>query len=1145
MDRIVNKIIRFLKKKYVFVTFIFVFLLIIIGSTYSYWSYEADWRQASEIKFKELLFSLQVADQNTTIAVAPANSGTTFYNVRVTSLNELNTRYLLAYKASGVSVKVSSKSLNNSNGIIGIYSNGNAEENSKLVRIAITNDSDEDVTVNFSVFGGYTWNNANTIAVDNEYTEISEIYEEESTLGLLFSEEINVILNCTPTSTSPCLMRENSNNYVTYSNKTWRIIGTYLINGEYITKLILDEPLEVPENYANANTMLTTFYNILNKSIIREASPFECTGSTDITCTGNANIGHLSKSEYDLIGGVNSYLYTKPNKEYWTNTSSGTDEYYVGTSRGIGQFASSSTAYIRPTIYLKSNAVRGYYGNGLNTNPYQVSLGRELTINTNFGTSSLNSGIYGEGLEYPLVVTRAGGFDLYDRQLTGANSSINGNTLTMGTEDTTITYLWSKGVSEGDPVSYLTVNLNGGTQEGYLQGNTYYKQGSTISLNNMSKIGYTFNGWTILGDGASIDEEGILTAGTTDMTLTANWLRNQLAGNTQETVVAEYDYTGQYKTFTPTENGKYKIELWGAQGGSLNGGTPAAAGKGAYTSGEIELTTSDTLYFYVGQGKVTGGGATSFNGGTGTGGANPGGGATDVRLVNTAALTTWKDTASFYSRIMVAAGGGSTSSPVGGHAGGLKGYNGIAVSTQTSAGTGGYGNGGFGFGGGGFGGGGGYWGGGGIASPGPGGGGSSYISGHTGCVAMTAGTTTARTGTGGASCVTETTDNLCSVHYSNKIFENTLMIDGAGYTWTNTKASTAGTNLMPNPAGGTFATGNEGNGYARVTMLPDGSWITSGQSHSITAINLNGGTLSNLNYYIGGDYIEGARYSLPNPTKENETFSGWVITGTGTVIEDEVLTFGTTDITLTAIWEEPFTKKSFTYTVNGNPGVEGVDYEFIQDDSDNWRLKFYTSGIFTPLASKLIDAFAVGGGGGGGCYPNSSYFTYGGGGGGYTATSETPIRLNITDDYAITIGAGGTAGTSSDSSGKVGGITTGFGLTANGGAGGKYGSGGSGGSGGGAPNYAGGAYGNAGGGGATGQFSTLGSTCEFGEGTLSGCTLGDAYAYSGGGGGYNLQLGGAGGGGAGGSSGTNHTGGGAGSCGIGGTGVIVIRNTRN
>ncbi len=68
------------------------------------------------------------------------------------------------------------------------------------------------------------------------------------------------------------------------------------------------------------------------------------------------------------------------------------------------------------------------------------------------------------------------------------------------------------------------------------------------------------------------------------------------------------------------------------------------------------------------------------------------------------------------------------------------------------------------------------------------GGGSSFISGHTGCVAiLSQNSTTPRSDSKGATCKDGTTDITCSYHYSNIIFKNTIMIDGEGYSWTTVK----------------------------------------------------------------------------------------------------------------------------------------------------------------------------------------------------------------------------------------------------------------------------------------------------------------------------------------------------------------------
>lgn len=267
---------------------------------------------------------------------------------------------------------------------------------------------------------------------------------------------------------------------------------------------------------------------------------------------------------------------------------------------------------------------------------------------------------------------------------------------------------------------------------------------------------------------------------------------------------------------------------------------------------------------------------------------------------------------------------------------------------------------------------------------------------------------------------------------------------------------------------------------------------------------------------------------------------------------------------------------NFTYT---------GEYVIVPENDTDWKVKFLTSGTFTATDALLIDVFAVGGGGSGSnasTYGGASASTGAGGGGGYTTTQKS-VYLEKDRSYEIVIGDGGSAVANSGSnqygySGKNGGVTSGFNITANGGVGGLggtsgnyIGDGGSGGSGGGAAAInasnatagVGGSDGSNGSNGAapygtlhnggTGQGST---TREFGEST------GDLYAGGGGGSyrnGTTTAAGGEGGGGTGNgavngtNNGTTNTGGGGGGQGYGGTqrnsgaggsGILIIRNHR-
>lgn len=100
-------------------------------------------------------------------------------------------------------------------------------------------------------------------------------------------------------------------------------------------------------------------------------------------------------------------------------------------------------------------------------------------------------------------------------------------------------------------------------------------------------------------------------------------------------------------------------------------------------------------------------------------------------------------------------------------------------------------------------------------------GGSSYISGHTGSIAITSATNTSpkqgctESGTTPANYA-GTTDKNCSIHYSGKTFTDTVMIDGEGYNWTNVRKTKT---TMPKYPTGTYTSGNSGSGAAKITGL--------------------------------------------------------------------------------------------------------------------------------------------------------------------------------------------------------------------------------------------------------------------------------------------------------------------------------------
>ena len=288
------------------------------------------------------------------------------------------------------------------------------------------------------------------------------------------------------------------------------------------------------------------------------------------------------------------------------------------------------------------------------------------------------------------------------------------------------------------------------------------------------------------------------------------------------------------------------MECWGARGGKGLGQNVLgdSYGKGSYTYGVIKLSDLSTFYIYCGQQGTDAKNRTVVAGGWNGGGkgghdnaddeaCGGGGGATDIRITQANSIsTTWYNFDSMKSRIMVAGGGGggafvyeSNNKSYGGYGGnttGGKSYVLVSSTKNYCNGTAGAQNTGNKFGQGGDGktapfsngctggGGSGYWGGTTATNTAAfngrvelgGHGGSSYISGYSGCVAVKSGTSDSD-----ITFRSETDAVTKATHTSGLVFTGGSMSNGDS--------------SMPNPAYATGTmTGNSGNGYARITCKP-------------------------------------------------------------------------------------------------------------------------------------------------------------------------------------------------------------------------------------------------------------------------------------------------------------------------------------
>ena len=142
--------------------------------------------------------------------------------------------------------------------------------------------------------------------------------------------------------------------------------------------------------------------------------------------------------------------------------------------------------------------------------------------------------------------------------------------------------------------------------------------------------------------------------------------------------VFNFGYTGSVQQVT-LPKGRYKLQCWGAQGGTSYGSSSGAGSKGGYSEGVITLTETTTFYVFVGGQGSRGSGFSLVNGGWNGGGASVGyayynsgdtygesypacgGGATDISTVTSSMSysngRTNRSSASLLARCIVAGGG--------------------------------------------------------------------------------------------------------------------------------------------------------------------------------------------------------------------------------------------------------------------------------------------------------------------------------------------------------------------------------------------------------------------------------------------------------------------------------------------------------
>ncbi len=370
---------------------------LVLGLSYATFIFTTGKYKASELLIGKLNYGISIKEDgqtstiNSNVVTIPKNTKS-YFVITITSVNPVDSNYTLAYKANNtLEVKYTDRTSWKSNGFIKGYDDNTY---SKKVRVLIDNTSNNtDTTVDFAVYGGYSFNTIASISLGNGYISVTGPVTETNTLPT--NRLVDIIeedTDCITSTSNICLIGgENERNYVQYpetSNKSeniWRITGSYNIDNEVVTKLISTKTST--STTSTLTTDLNSFYNNLtDKDIyVYNTNKFKCNSSTCAEST-YTNIGLLTEYEYNQIGGLNSYL-SSINPFF----IQGTYSVLEATSSGI---KTSTSSNLRPVIYI-NNEVQ-VTGSGTASDPYILNPSSDInllsyTLNGNSTTLTYNN----------------------------------------------------------------------------------------------------------------------------------------------------------------------------------------------------------------------------------------------------------------------------------------------------------------------------------------------------------------------------------------------------------------------------------------------------------------------------------------------------------------------------------------------------------------------------------------------------------------------------------------------------------------------------------------------------------------------------------------------------------------------------------
>lgn len=418
------------------------FLFMIIFFSYS----RANFKNQSEVgkvdfKVGELNYKIESNSlANNQITVDASES--VMFDITITSLNEISSKYELYYNTDSDDVTVGylTTTVDSVGGDI-------AKNEIKTIKVKIMNNSSASQTITFGVEGGYA---ANDLSI-SKGKKISLIESGIPISEQLFASE-NLGDNCLTydDGVDTFLVGQCSKNYVWYSGKLWRVVlknnetGTVkMVTDNSMTTISFAKEQSIYEDSYVDQWLTQEFLPTLHdyQSYLNVNEMWDVTKQTSSTysrplgtSTVRRTVGLLNAYEFYITYNklhnskysTNSYLHNKTLFRTLTARNDSSFLTVLTSDNGFASYGVGSQMGIRPAVTLKSGIqLTSEYGDGSVSNPYRLVGDKSEIVN---GITKLNTRYSGEYVKFNNELYRIVGVEDALTKITAIdNSSILSN----------------------------------------------------------------------------------------------------------------------------------------------------------------------------------------------------------------------------------------------------------------------------------------------------------------------------------------------------------------------------------------------------------------------------------------------------------------------------------------------------------------------------------------------------------------------------------------------------------------------------------------------------------------------------------------------------------------------------------------------